>query len=90
MGKAVISTTVGAEGLPVRSEQDILIADTPEEFAKAAVRLLGDPNLRGVLGRAARELVVQKHSWASVAQHFEATLEALLSPDRMLVGNVRH
>lgn len=88
MGKAVISTTVGAEGLPVRSELDILLADTPEEFANSAVRLLGDPNLRGVLGRAARELVAQKHSWSSVAHHFEATLEALLSPTRMLVENV--
>jgi sugar transferase (PEP-CTERM/EpsH1 system associated) len=88
MGKAVISTSVGAEGLPVRSEQDILIADTPEAFANAVVRLLGDHKLRGDLGRAARELVVQKDGWASVAKHFESTLETLLSPDRMLVESV--
>jgi len=89
MGKAVISTSVGAEGLPVRSEQDILIADTPDAFAGAVVRLLADRNLRSEIGRAARELVVQKHSWASVAQHFELTLETLVSADSMLVESVR-
>jgi sugar transferase (PEP-CTERM/EpsH1 system associated) len=89
MGKAVISTSVGAEGLPVRSEQDILIADTPEAFANGVVRLLADRNLRTDLGRSARELVVQKHSWASVTQHFESTLESLLSPNRMAVESVR-
>lgn len=88
MGKAVISTSVGAEGLPVRSEKNILIADTPETFAGAVVRLLGDRALRGELGRVARELVVQKHSWASVAKHFELTLETVLNPDRMLVESV--
>jgi sugar transferase (PEP-CTERM/EpsH1 system associated) len=89
MGKAVISTSVGAEGLPVRSEQDILIADTPGAFASGVVRLLGDRNLRSELGRAARELVVRKHSWGSVAQHFEFTLEKLVSADSILVESVR-
>jgi sugar transferase (PEP-CTERM/EpsH1 system associated) len=88
MGKAVISTSVGAEGLPVHSEQDILIADTPEAFANAVVKLLADRNLRSELGRAARDLVAQKHSWASVAQHFELTLEALVNADRVLVESV--
>jgi polysaccharide biosynthesis protein PslH len=88
MGKAVVSTSVGAEGLPVRPEQNILIADTPDEFANAVVRLIADRNLRIELGRAARELVVQKHSWGSVAQHFELTLERLLSEDSMLVESV--
>jgi sugar transferase (PEP-CTERM/EpsH1 system associated) len=88
MGKAVISTSVGAEGLPVRSEQDILIADTPDAFADAVVRLLADRNLRSELGRAARELVVQKHSWASVAQCFELTLETLVNANSMLVESV--
>jgi sugar transferase (PEP-CTERM/EpsH1 system associated) len=89
MGKAVVSTTVGAEGLPVQSGKDILLADTPEAFANAVVRLLGDSALRADLGRAARELVVQKHSWASVAQDFESTLETLISLNRMLVESTR-
>ena len=88
MGKPIVSTSVGAEGLPVRTEQNILIADSPDAFANAVVRLLLDHSLRSDLGRAARELVVQKHSWASVAHHFELALETLLSPDSILAESV--
>src|ERR1019366_5487036 len=82
MGKAVVSTSVGAEGLPVRSEQDILIADEPDEFANAVVGLLIDRKRRGEIGRAARE-VAQQHSWSSVAQHFESTVHTIAGVDRM-------
>jgi sugar transferase (PEP-CTERM/EpsH1 system associated) len=89
MGKAVVSTSVGAEGLPVRPGNDILIADSPDAFANGVVRLLANRNFRSELGKAARELVARKHSWGSVAQHFEFTLEKLISADSMLVGSGR-
>ena len=50
MGKAVVSTTVGAEGLPVTSGEHLLLADEPRTFARAVVRLLRDVGRR----RAAR------------------------------------
>lgn len=75
MGKAVVSTTIGAEGLPVRHGENILIADTPDEFAGAVVELLRDSVRRTSLGQAARELVVRGHSWDSVGRHFESVLE---------------
>jgi sugar transferase (PEP-CTERM/EpsH1 system associated) len=77
MGKAVVSTTIGAEGLPVRSGQDILIADDPEDFAKTTVKLLRDPIRRAEIGRAARGLVEQSFSWDAVVQPFEAVLKKL-------------
>ena len=83
MGKAVVSTSIGAEGLPVRPGRDVLIADTPDEFAGAVVGLLRDRVRRGELGRAARQLVAQQHGWDSVARHFESALEMLVRPDRM-------
>ena len=52
MGKAVVSTSIGAEGLPVRPGRDIMIADTPDEFASAVIDLLQDPVRRADLGRA--------------------------------------
>ena len=58
MGKAVVSTTVGAEGLPVVSGEHLLIADEPVSFAKAIVRLLRDRHHRERIGSAARALVV--------------------------------
>jgi len=80
MGKAVVSTSIGAEGLPVRSGRDVLIADDPEEFADGVVGLLQDRVRRGELGRAARQLVAQQHGWDVVAQHFESALETLVRP----------
>lgn len=74
MGKAVVSTTVGAEGLPVQSGENILLADDPEEFARIVVALLREPWRREQIGRAARELVEERFSWAAVTDHLEAAL----------------
>ncbi len=50
MGKAVVSTTIGAEGLPVSHGRDIMIADEPAAFADAVVRLIRQPAERGAAG----------------------------------------
>jgi polysaccharide biosynthesis protein PslH len=78
MGKAVVSTTIGAEGLPVQHGTEIMLADTPDAFAESVVNLLRESNGRRTLGRAARELVESKYSWASVARHFASALEKAL------------
>jgi len=75
MGKAIVSTTVGAEGLPVRAGENILLADTPGDFTDSVVSLLRDPNQRKRLGTAARGLVQEKYSWPRVAERFARTLE---------------
>jgi sugar transferase (PEP-CTERM/EpsH1 system associated) len=82
MGKAVVSTTIGAEGLPVHPGQDILISDDPEEFADTTIRLLGDPVRREELGRTARELVNRTYSWDAVVQPFETVLNALVGEEK--------
>jgi glycosyltransferase involved in cell wall biosynthesis len=74
MGKAVVSTTIGAEGLPVVHDRHLLIADQPQGFADAVVRLLEDPSCRYRLGRAARELVATRFDWAVVASELETAL----------------
>jgi glycosyltransferase involved in cell wall biosynthesis len=68
MGLPVVSTSIGAEGLEVRSGEHLLIADTSEEFAKAVIRLLSDADLGAELGRRGRELVCAKYSWEIVSQ----------------------
>jgi glycosyltransferase involved in cell wall biosynthesis len=82
MGKAVVSTSIGAEGLPVTGGEDILLADQPEAFAERVVGLLQDSAERRRIGQAARHLVEKDYSWASVAKHLAAVLEktALESP----------
>lgn len=71
MGKAVVSTTVGAEGLPLVSDRHIVRADEPADFADAVVALLRDPARRRSLGRAGRDLVEARYSWSHVADEFE-------------------
>jgi sugar transferase (PEP-CTERM/EpsH1 system associated) len=77
MAKAVVSTTVGAEGLPVTDGRDILIADGPADFAAAVVRLLRDDALRSGLEQAARRLVVERYDWSAVASGFEGALRRI-------------
>jgi glycosyltransferase involved in cell wall biosynthesis len=71
MGKAVVSTRVGAEGLPLVPGRHFLEADEPEAFAAAIVGLLRDPARRAALGAAGRELVEARYGWAQVARDFE-------------------
>jgi polysaccharide biosynthesis protein PslH len=79
MGKAVVSTTIGAEGLPVTDGRDVAIADTPETFAAAVVALLRDPVQRVQLERAARDLVVTHYDWSAVAGQLDNALTAAAS-----------
>jgi len=72
MGKAVVSTRVGAEGLPLAPGVHFLGADDPAEFARAVVSLLRDPGRRKALGLAGRRLVEERFSWPQVAREFEA------------------
>ncbi len=78
MGKAVVSTSVGAEGLPVHDRQDILLADTPEDFARQVLGLLANREERLALGWAARALVEEEYSWAAVARRFDETLTVVV------------
>ena len=72
MGRAVVSTTVGVEGLDITDGVHFLAADTAEDFAGAVLRLLDDADVRARLARDARALVAEKFSWAHVARQFEA------------------
>jgi polysaccharide biosynthesis protein PslH len=68
MGKPVVSTTVGAEGLPVEHGKHLLLADRPEEFAQAVVGLLSDEVCRKRIGDAGRRLVVERYGNEAVAR----------------------
>ena len=81
MGKAVVSTTIGAEGLPVTNGADLVIADEPAAFAAAAVRLIRDDEARTRIESAARRLVVERYDWAAVAQGFEDALARVATGD---------
>jgi sugar transferase (PEP-CTERM/EpsH1 system associated) len=74
MGRSIVSTTIGAEGLPVESGRDIILADDADAFARQIVTLLNNPQRTQELGRAARLLVERNYSWNSVGQSLMETL----------------
>jgi sugar transferase (PEP-CTERM/EpsH1 system associated) len=74
MGKAIVSTTVGAEGLPVTHGEHLLLADEPRAFARDIVRLMRDVDRRRALESAARGLVVERYDWSAVAVALEHAL----------------
>jgi sugar transferase (PEP-CTERM/EpsH1 system associated) len=77
MGMPVVSTTVGAEGLPVRHDDDICLADDPGDFARQTIQLLQDPGRRTRIGRSARALVESRYSWPAVTDVLDRVLERL-------------
>lgn len=82
MAKAVVSTSIGAEGLPVKNGEHLLIADDPASFAENTLRLLGNPSQRAEIGQAARHLVEENYSWARVSQGFVQALENVVKQAR--------
>lgn len=74
MEKAVVSTTVGAEGLEISNGEHVILADEPRHFAQEVVCLLRDRDRRRRLERAARALVVERYDWSAVAGELEDAL----------------
>ena len=68
MGKAIVSTGVGAEGLGAVDGEHLLIRDGPVEFAEGVASVVTDPELGARLGRRGREYVEEKYSWDSIGE----------------------
>ncbi|MBZ0276837.1 MAG: glycosyltransferase family 4 protein [Anaerolineae bacterium] len=75
LGVPVVATSKGAEGIAAVPEHDILIADTPQAFADAVLRLLQDAALRERIHQRALELVKAKYDWRTIGGQFADMLE---------------
>ena len=82
LGRPVVSTALGMEGLDVRAGTHFLAAETGVDFAAAILRLLSEPGLRRDLARAARHELEERFSWARVARQFEEICLRALRPAR--------
>jgi polysaccharide biosynthesis protein PslH len=71
LGKALVSTTVGHEGVGVRDGEHLLVGDTAEGFAEQIGRLFEDAALGERLGRAGRELMMREYSWDSAGERLD-------------------
>jgi len=71
MGKAIVTTSLGCEGLDVAHGEHLLIADEPQAFAREVLRVLATPTLAAELGRRGRELVRKRYEWTVIAEEME-------------------
>jgi len=79
MGKAIVTTPVGAEGLPVRDGEHLLIREDAPSFARAVLALLQDGTERRRLGEAARRLVQEHFTWDQAAANLEAVFTEVMT-----------
>jgi sugar transferase (PEP-CTERM/EpsH1 system associated) len=81
-GKAIVATTVGAEGIHGEDGRHFVIADEPERFAAEVVRLIRDAATRRELGAAARERVEAEYGWPMLAERLVGIYESVIAGGR--------
>lgn len=90
MGKGMVSTPLGAEGLDFRDGEEICIAGNPVEFAEAVVALMKNPSRRSELGRAARRKVIGQYSMDALQQALRIALNSsslkIVEPERAVIA----
>jgi len=86
-GKAVVSTTVGAEGLDVHHGRDIILADDPRSFAQAVIMLFRDRELRRRYEKAAVETAA-RYDWPAIGERFSEVLQRVAEKKSLAVRTI--
>jgi glycosyltransferase involved in cell wall biosynthesis len=79
MGKALVSTSVGCEGIAVRDNEQLLIRDGARAFASGVLALFENPGLAGDLGWAGRRVIEQEYSWDLAGERLEALYRQVMA-----------
>lgn len=79
-GKAIVSTSVGCEGIGVTHGKDVFIEDEAADFAARINALFADAALRRTLGRAARDLAEKRYGWPAIGKDLQNLYESLSHP----------
>jgi glycosyltransferase involved in cell wall biosynthesis len=77
MGRPVVATTIGAEGLAATDGHDLLLADTPEASAGAVVSVLTDQTLANRLGAAGRQLADSRYGWGEIGKDMRSRYRSI-------------
>jgi len=85
LGKPVVSTRMGAEALNVVHGTNIMIADSPEEFAASILELISNQSLRSNIAGKGKELVETQYAWDYCATRYEFLYEQFLKCDNPLL-----
>lgn len=81
MGRAVVSTTVGAEGLDVVPDRHVVLVDDPRAFAKSVSQLLDDPERCLDLATEGRRLVERCYGWDALADQLKSFIQEIAGKD---------
>jgi glycosyltransferase involved in cell wall biosynthesis len=87
MGRAIVSTAVGCEGLEAIDGENILIRDDPGEFADAVIAVLRDPALRRRLGAAGRATAERVYAWDVIGDRLRCSYDEVLVRGASATGN---
>jgi glycosyltransferase involved in cell wall biosynthesis len=78
MGRPVVSTSLGAQGIPASHGENILIADKPDEFARLVVDLMENQPLMEKVSTNARRLMEERYAWEKGVKVLEGILEKMM------------
>jgi glycosyltransferase involved in cell wall biosynthesis len=79
LGKAIVTTSIGCEGIEAENNEHHLVADTPQEFARVTVEILRNDDLRNKLERNGRELAKRKYDWDIICNKLNRVYVELVS-----------
>jgi glycosyltransferase involved in cell wall biosynthesis len=79
MGLPVVSTSLGAEGIPIQDGENIIIGDDPQRFAQGVVELMKNEVLFRRIAKKARQLMEEKYAWGKGVEVMERILEEMMS-----------
>jgi polysaccharide biosynthesis protein PslH len=78
MEKAIVATSIGAEGIEYKENENMAIADRPKEFANKVLDLMASPEKRKALGKAGRQLVLGHYDWSIIGKRLNVIYEGLI------------
>ena len=81
MESAIVSTSIGAEGLNISNGENILISDDPQEFADSILRLQNDLNLVRKIGKNARKFICKNYHWEIIGKKLNKIYNELINFD---------
>jgi polysaccharide biosynthesis protein PslH len=82
MRKAIVTTSVGCEGIDLVPGESALFADTPEGLAQAVIRLFREPELRERLAGRAAALAADRYGWRSIGEKLDTIAQAVVARRR--------
>jgi glycosyltransferase involved in cell wall biosynthesis len=89
LGTPVVSTSKGIEGLALEHERHVLVADSPESFATATLRILERPELRAHLAEAGRRRVAELYDWRVIGERMNDLINEVAERRRRVVPGLQ-